>query len=102
MNAILQSLLGVPPFVQDLSNKALLEKTHPQCLYRLVGLLNGFQSLSIERNNYACLFWVCFKLRLCKRAMRQACACSKFLPNFFFVIFWQSHHLCEGGYMYIP
>ncbi|KAL9957804.1 hypothetical protein ACROYT_G034751 [Oculina patagonica] len=34
MNAILQSLFGVPPFVQDLSNKALLEKVHPQCLYR--------------------------------------------------------------------
>lgn len=33
MNAILQSLLGVPPFVQDLSNKALLENVHPQGLY---------------------------------------------------------------------
>ncbi|CAH3045275.1 unnamed protein product [Porites evermanni] len=34
MNAILQSLLGVPPFVQDLSNKALLDRVHPHCLYR--------------------------------------------------------------------
>ncbi|PFX20725.1 Ubiquitin carboxyl-terminal hydrolase 37 [Stylophora pistillata] len=33
MNAILQSLLGVPPFVQDLSNRALLENVHPHCLY---------------------------------------------------------------------
>ena len=34
MNAILQSLLGLPPFVQDLSNKTLLENVHPDCLYR--------------------------------------------------------------------
>lgn len=34
MNAILQSLLGIPPFVQDLSNKVLLGSVHPQCLYK--------------------------------------------------------------------
>ena len=39
MNAILQSLLGIPPFVQDLSNKVLLGSVHPQCLYKLVQLL---------------------------------------------------------------
>ena len=34
MNAILQSLLGLPPFVQDLSNRALLENVLPHCLYK--------------------------------------------------------------------
>ena len=34
MNAILQSLLGLPPFVQDLSNRALLENVFPHCLYK--------------------------------------------------------------------
>lgn len=38
MNAILQSLLGIPPFVQDLSNLALLDNVHPQCLYKLVAV----------------------------------------------------------------
>ena len=40
MNAILQSLLGIPPFVQDLSNLELLDNVHPQCLYKLVSVIS--------------------------------------------------------------
>ena len=74
MNAILQSLLGIPPFVQDLSNLALLDNVHPQCLYKLVAvilLLRGQHSVMKLEKMFLALYTFLFQMPLQCHALQE-------------------------------
>lgn len=73
MNAILQSLLGIPPFVQDLSNLELLDNVHPQCLYKLVSVIStlGHHSVMKLERMFLVLYTFIFQMPLQCHALQE-------------------------------